>query len=132
MLALVIAGATGCLKPPPRAETAGPPPASQPTPAANGVKFAPPQLGAAQRISGADPLFPMGLRASGRTFVVSAKICVSNAGLVDSVSILEGNDPTLTLSVVNAVNAWRYTPLTTNGGIAVPFCYVTRFVFKAT
>ena len=83
-----------------------------------------------QKISGADPEFPAELRVSGRAYVVSAKICVSNAGVVDSVSILAGSAPALATNVLNAVTEWRYTPLMVNGGPA-PFCYVAKFEFKA-
>jgi hypothetical protein len=47
------------------------------------------------------------------------------------VSILGGTQPALATNVVNAVKDWRYTPLTVNGGVAVPFCYFARFEFKA-
>jgi TonB family protein len=131
----------GCLNPPPAVETPAAPAASQriappaavgaeTTPKANGVKFLPPHIAEAQKLSGATPQFPAELRLSGRTYVVSAKICVSNAGVVDSVSILAGTEPALVANVVNAVKEWRYTPLTVNGG-AVPFCYPAKFQFKA-
>jgi len=132
---------TGCLNPPPPVETPAAPAESQKvappaaagtetTSEASGVKFLPPQMGTMQKISGATPQFPAELRLSGRTYVVSAKICVSNAGVVDSVSILAGNEPALLANVLNAVNEWRYTPLTVNGA-AVPFCYVAKFQFNA-
>ncbi len=139
---LCITGVLGCLNPSPRVETPGAPPASQEVappgasvvgarPQANGVKLLTPQTGAMQRLSGEPPQFPAELRLTGRTYVVSAKICVSNAGVVDSVSILEGNQPALATNVVNAVRDWRFTPLTVNGGAAVAFCYFARFEFKA-
>jgi outer membrane biosynthesis protein TonB len=131
----------GCLNPPPAVETPAAPAASQKVappaavaaetrPHTNGVKFVPPQVGTMQKISGAAPQFPAELRLSGRTYVVSAKICVSNAGVVDSVSILAGNEPALVTNVLNAVKEWRYTPLTVNGS-AIPFCYPASFQFKA-
>ena len=133
---------TGCLNPPPGVERPGAPAARQDvappgaagaetTPEANGIKLLPSQTAAAQKISGAAPQFPAELRLLGRTYVVSAKICVSNAGVVDSVSILAGDEPALATNVESAVKEWRYTPLTVNGG-AVPFCYVARFQFKAS
>lgn len=131
----------GCLNPPPPLETPAAPAESQKVappaaagaetrPEAKGVKFLPPQMGTMQKISGATPQFPAELRLSGRTYVVSAKICVSNAGVVDSVSILAGNEPALVSNVLNAVKGWRYSPLTVNG-VAVPFCYPASFQFKA-
>lgn len=148
----------GCLNPPPPAQTPGAPPASQAvatpaaqtpgvppasqevaspgaagaetTPNANGVKLLSLLTAATHKLSGADPAFPAELRASGRTDVVSAKICVSNVGAVDSVLILAASAPALATSVLNAVKDWRYTPLTLNGG-TIPFCYVTKFLFRA-
>jgi len=127
---------------PPAVETPDAPSASQEvappgvagaetTPKANRVWFLPPQIGTMQKISGADPQFPAELQLPGRTYVVSAKICVSIGGVVDSVSILAGDQPALATNVVNAVKQWRYTPATVNGG-TVRFCYVARFDFKAT
>jgi hypothetical protein len=139
---LVLAGITGCLNPPPRVQTPGASPASQEdappratgaeaTPKTNSLRMLPPQTGATRKISGTAPVFPAELRFSGRTYVVSAKICVSNAGVVEGVSILAGNEPALATHVVSAVRDWRYIPLTVNGGAAIPFCYVARFEFKA-
>jgi hypothetical protein len=130
----------GCLNPPPAVESPGAPTASSSvkTPGAagdetprktNGVRLLTPEMGEMQKISGAAPPFPAELRVSGRTYFASAKICVSNAGVVESVSILAGNQPTLATNVVNAVKEWRYTPLTVNGG-AAPFCYLARFEFQ--
>jgi outer membrane biosynthesis protein TonB len=132
---------TGCLNPPPAVKTPAAPAESQKvapsavtgaetTPEVKGVKFLPPQIGAVQKISCASPQLPTELRLSGRTYLVSAKICVSNAGVVDGVSILAGNEPALVTNVMNAVKEWRYTPLTVNGA-AVPFCYLAQFQFKA-
>jgi TonB family protein len=148
-VSVFIAGVTGCMTPPPRVETpVGPaasqavaplaaPPAGQAvaapdagaTPEANGVKFVPNRIGALRRISGTPPSLPEGLRIAGRTYVVVAKICVSDAGVLDRASIVLSDDPALATSVVDAVKDWRYLPLTVNGG-AVPFCYPARFVFK--
>ena len=138
---LFIAGIIGCLNPPPRVETPGTPPVSQeaaPPGASSGeartqgndIKLLTPQKGAMQRLSGAAPEFPMELRLPGRNYVVSAKICVSNAGVVDSVSILAGSEPALATNVVSAVKGWRYTPLTVNGGVPLAFCYFAKFVFR--
>lgn len=133
---------TGCLNPPPRVERPGAPAAPQDvappgaagaetTPRSNGIKLLPPRVAAVQKISGAAPPFPAELRLSGRTYVVSAKICVSNAGVVEGVSILAGNEPALATNVEKAVKEWRYTPLTANG-VAVPFCYMATFQFKSS
>jgi TonB family protein len=137
---LFIAGLAGCLKPPARVETPGAPAASQAVappggsaaaPNANGVHLLPPEMGEAQKISGAAPQFPKELRHLGWTYVVTAKICVSNLGTVDSVSILAENQQALATNVVSAVNNWRFSPLTINGA-SVPFCYLGRFEFRAT
>jgi TonB family protein len=142
-VSLFVAGITGCLTPSPRVDTpANTPPASQKvtpavasgaqaSPKGNGLKLLTPTLGEMQKISGAPPQFPEELRHAGSIYIVSAKICVSNAGVVDSVSILAGNQPALATNVVNAVKDWRFTPLTVNGGAAVPFCYLASFEFKA-
>jgi protein TonB len=101
---------------------------SAPKPVA--TKMIAPQMGALQKQSGDDPDFPPRLRRSGMIYVVLTKICVSRAGVVDSVSILKGTDPALDNNVLNAVKGWRYHPLLADNN-AVPFCYFGRFEFKA-
>jgi len=94
-------------------------------------KFLPPQLGGAQKLSGDDPEFPALLRRPGARYTVTAKICVSVTGQVETISILQGADPLLDSSVARSVKAnWRFRPLLANG-TAVPFCYNGNFAFRA-
>jgi periplasmic protein TonB len=94
-----------------------------------GRKFLPPNMGALQKQSGDEPAFPPSLRRAGALYVVSAKICVTRGGDVDSVSLLQRADPLLDDNVVRAVKGWRYRPLMADG-IPVPFCYFGRFEFR--
>jgi protein TonB len=93
------------------------------------ARVLPPSLGAAQRLPCAEPLFPASLRRAGSLYVVMTKICVSRAGVVDSVTLLKGADPLLDGGVVSSAKACRYTPLTV-GGTTAPFCYIARYEFK--
>ena len=93
-------------------------------------KFLPPQMGAQQKLGGADPDFPALLRRAGASYVVMAKICVAPSGAVDSVTIQKRAEPTLDANVVSAVKTWRFRPLTANGA-PIPFCYFGRFEFKS-
>ena len=140
-VSLFIAGITGCFTPPP-VETPGTPPASQTvaprgalgdeaTSKENDATMVSSEMGAVHRISGAGPQVPEELRLPGLTQVVLAKICVSDAGVVERVLILKASEPALATSVVNAVKEWRYRPLTIHGGgAAFRFCYVANFEFK--
>jgi len=101
-----------------------------PAPPGGAPKMLAPQMGALQKSGGADPDFPPVLRRPGRSYLVMAKICVSRAGAVDSVTILQGADAQLDRNVVSAVKTWRYRPLLAND-TAVPFCYFGRFEFKS-
>ncbi len=92
-------------------------------------KFLPPNMGALQKQSGDDPAFPPSLRKAGALYVVSAKICVSRGGDVESVTLMQRADPLLDDNVVQAVKRWRYRPLMADG-IPVPFCYFGRFEFR--
>jgi periplasmic protein TonB len=92
-------------------------------------KFLPPNMGALQKQSGDAPVFPPSLRSAGALYVVSAKICVTRGGDVESVSLMQRADPLLDDNVVRAVKGWRYRPLLADG-IPVPFCYFGRFEFR--
>jgi periplasmic protein TonB len=94
-------------------------------------KFLPPNMGALQKESGADPPFPPSLRRGDMVYVVQVKICVTRAGAVESVTLAKKADPLLDDSVVSTVKTWHYRPLMANN-IAVPFCYFGRFEFKST
>jgi protein TonB len=89
-----------------------------------------PQMGMLQKLSGADPDFPAVLRRSGIGYLVTAQICVSRGGRVDSVTVAPGADPLLAKNVSNTVKSWRYRPLVANR-TAIPFCYDGRFEFKS-
>jgi protein TonB len=93
-------------------------------------KFLPPNMGALQKVSGADPPFPPSLRRGTNEYIVQAKICVTTTGSVDKVTIVKGADSLLDDSVAKTVKAWRFRPLTAND-IVVPFCYFGRFEFKS-
>jgi protein TonB len=93
-------------------------------------KFLAPNLGALQKASGVDPVFPPSLRKGDLIYVVIAKICVSRTGSVDSVGLMKKADALLDQNVISAVKGWRYHPLTAND-ITVPFCYPARFEFKS-
>jgi Gram-negative bacterial TonB protein C-terminal len=140
-LSLVIVGIIGCASPPPpKVDTPVTPLASQnppyvapddkARPEANGVKLLPPAMGAMQKLSGALPEFPLELRVPGRSYVVVAKICVSNAGVVERVSIVTRSESVMDTNVMLAVKDWRYRPLTDNVGATIPFCYFARFQFE--
>ena len=64
------------------------------------AKFLPPHMGAAQKLSGADPPFPPSLRKTGVVYRVLVKICVTTTGTVDKVTMLKGADPLLDDGVV--------------------------------
>jgi protein TonB len=103
--------------------------AGPPSAAPVGARFLPPQMGAAQKLSGPDPDFPAVLRATaGMKYSVKAKVCVGTSGSVDGVVILKHGPPMLDGSVSAAVKAWRFRPLVANG-TPVPFCYFANFDF---
>jgi len=100
------------------------------TGAAPAAKLMPQHLGAAQKLSGADPPFPASLRKTGMTYRVMVKICVTTTGTVDKVIMSKGADPLLDDGVIATVKTWRYRPLAAND-VTVPFCYPALFEFKA-
>jgi periplasmic protein TonB len=93
-------------------------------------KFLPPQMGAQQKVSGADPDFPAALRTAGSRYQVKAKVCVGISGTVDSVVVLKHANPTLDGNVVSMVKTWRFRPLMANGN-PLPFCYFANFDFSS-
>src|SRR5205814_3040748 len=72
-------------------------------PKAAGPTMVAPQLGALQKESGADPVFPAILRRPGMVYTVLTKICVSRTGSVDSVTLLRGAASLLDGNVLSAV-----------------------------
>jgi periplasmic protein TonB len=90
----------------------------------------PPQFGALQKSSGADPAFPPSLRRADRMYVVEAKICIATTGAVESVTLTKRADSLLDENVVSAVKTWRFRPMKFNGTF-VPFCYPAKFEFKS-
>src|SRR5262245_21927714 len=56
------------------------------TAGAGPAKFVPPNVGDLQRLSGDKPAFPAQLRKAGAEYAVIAKICVSRAGAVETVT----------------------------------------------
>ena len=106
--------------------------AGPPSAAPVGARFLPPQMGAAQKLSGPEPDFPAVLRATaGMKYGVRAKVCVGTAGSVDGVLILKHGPPMLDASVTSAVKTWRFRPLVANG-TPVPFCYFANFDFGSS
>lgn len=99
-------------------------------PAAPSSKFLPPQMGAQQKLSGADPQFPPALRTAGARYEVRAKVCVGVSGMVDSVVVMKRAHPMLDSNVASEVKTWRFRPLMANG-TAVPFCYFANFDFSS-
>jgi outer membrane biosynthesis protein TonB len=108
----------------------GNPTGTGPAAAAPSSKFLPPQMGAQQKLSGADPRFPPALRTPGARFRVQVKVCVGGSGAVDSVILMKRAHPMLDGNVVNEVKTWRFRPLMANG-TAVPFCYFANFDFSS-
>jgi periplasmic protein TonB len=102
--------------------------AGVPTPIA--TRMLAPQMGAGRKASGDDPPFPAVLNRPGMLYVVLAKICVSRAGTVDSVSILKGANQMLDQGVLTTIKGWTFRPLMADSN-AVPFCYPGRFEFRA-
>jgi hypothetical protein len=100
-------------------------------PAQRTPRFLPEPMAQQQRIAGDAPDFPPSLATGGATFVIHARICVGVDGHVDRVELLRTAHPTLDGNVISAVGRWRYRPLLA-GGIAVPFCTLVRFEFRAT
>jgi len=94
------------------------------------TKFLPPQIGAQQKLSGADPDFPATLRTAGSRYQVKAKVCVGTSGAVDTVVVLKHAHPTLDSNVVSTVKTWRFRPLMANGN-PLPFCYFANFDFSS-
>jgi len=136
-ISLVLLGfsfiATGCSRPLTAAEKGaliGGAVGGQAAPKPVVAKMLPPQLGALQKESGADPEFPAVLRRAGMVYTVLTKICVSRSGNVESVSLLKGAESLLDRNVLTAVKGWRYRPLLADNN-AIPFCYFGRFEFKA-
>jgi protein TonB len=93
-------------------------------------RLMPPQFGALQKISGADPDFPVSLNRGGASYIVEARICVTATGSVDTITITKRSDSLLNDSVTNKVKTWRFRPMRSNG-IAAPFCYQARFEFNS-
>jgi periplasmic protein TonB len=93
------------------------------------AKLMAPHLGAAQKLSGAEPPFPVSLRKTGIVYRVLVKICVTTSGAVDRVTLSKGADPLLDDGVLATVKTWRYRPLAADN-VPVPFCYPAVFEFK--
>ena len=92
-------------------------------------KFVPQFIGAGQKLTGADPPFPVSLRRNSRTYRLLATICVTASGGVDKVTIKTSPDPLLNDGVITTVKGWRFRPYTASGS-PIPFCYPATFEFK--
>jgi hypothetical protein len=95
------------------------------------LRFLPEPLANQQKLAGAAPEFPATLAVNGALYVIQARICVGPSGDVDRVDLLKTAHPTLDANVRSAVAKWRYRPLLA-GPVAVPFCTLARFEFRAT
>ncbi len=93
-------------------------------------KFLPPNMGAAQKLSGADPPFPASLRRTGAIYRVLVRIYVTAAGTVDRVTLMKGADPQLDEGVLSTVKTWRFRPYMANA-MPIPFSYMATFEFKS-
>lgn len=94
-------------------------------------KMLAPNMGKLQWDGCAEPAFPVSLRKVGTSYNTTVKICVSKAGLVESVLVLKHSDSQLDANVVSAMKACKHKPLMANS-IAVPFCYIQPFEFQST
>jgi protein TonB len=92
-------------------------------------KFLAPNMGKLQWDGCAEPAFPLSLRKVGVSYNTTVKICVSKAGVVESVLVLKHSDSVLDANVVSAMKACKHKPLMANS-IAVPFCYIQPFEFQ--
>jgi outer membrane biosynthesis protein TonB len=93
------------------------------------AKILPGYLGKLQKERCPDPPFPPILNRPGALYVALAKICVSRAGGVDSVTLVKRADPLLDGNVLATVKAWRYRPLMDHD-LSIPFCYVDQLEFR--
>ncbi|HEY8947044.1 MAG TPA: protein kinase, partial [Polyangiaceae bacterium] len=71
------------------------------------------------------PRLPKAMQHLDRSFETSVAICVSAAGNVTSVKIIDSADPAIDRPVSSTIARWRYQPMMENGR-AVPFCYPLR------
>jgi hypothetical protein len=94
-------------------------------------RFLPESLSQQQRIAASAPEFPAFLAVNGALYEIHARICVASSGEVDRIELLKTAHPTLDGNVRSAVGRWRYRPLLA-GAVAVPFCTLVRFEFRAT
>ena len=93
-------------------------------------KFLPPHMGAAQKLSGADPPFPPSLRKTGAVYRILVRIFVSAAGTVDKVQLMKGCDGLLDAGVLSTMKSWRFRPYMANA-TPIPFSYLATFEFKS-
>ena len=98
--------------------------------AAGASKFLPPHMGAAQKLSGADPPFPPSLRKTGAVYRILVRIFVSAAGTVEKVQLMKGCDSLLDGGVLSTVKSWRFRPYMANA-TPIPFSYLATFEFKS-
>ena len=93
-------------------------------------RFLPEALASSQKLSGEMPRLPAALAQSGTSYVVLARVCVSEGGRVDSVSLERSAHPALDDQVRSLLPTWRYRPVQV-AGRAIPFCTFVRFEFRA-
>jgi protein TonB len=74
------------------------------------------------------PVYPRDARAKGLEGQVTLKIVVSEAGKVEDVTVLGGDEPFVT-AALDAVKRWRYAPATRDGR-AVASDIIVRIPFR--
>jgi hypothetical protein len=79
-------------------------------------------------VSGVVPV--LDLARDGQPTVVASKVCIDERGAVDSVAVLTRIDAAPREALARAIRTWRYQPVS-DGGAAIPACFVTTLRFMA-
>ena len=93
-----------------------------------GSRFVAPNVAMGQRLFSPDPPYTVAAQSAGIEGTVTAKICVNEAGNVSGVTLMRHMAMGMDASVVDTVKTWRFRPFVYNGR-AVPFCYISNFVY---
>jgi protein TonB len=101
--------------------------------AAQGPGEQPPAISAAEaaylRTYETFPNLPAALWVTGRSYAVTAQVCVSREGRVSGVVIKDGGVSDLENVITASVRSWRYEPRLVEGQPR-PFCHLIRFVYS--
>jgi hypothetical protein len=98
------------------------PAGSQPDPRAS-HKLLTPDLGHQQLLTPLRQLLPADLKR--QSFVGLFKVCVTPAGDVESVAVLQPPGPEREAAIISAIRGWKYRPYKIDGA-PVAFCYPVR------